>query len=103
MEAAVILSTYPDRASATKAASALINDRLAACVSFMQVDSTYWWEGKVESADEILAIFKTVGERRDELKKRIARTHPYNVPEVIEVAVQSVNAPYLQWLVKYTL
>ena len=58
----------------------------------------YSWKGKIENASECIAIFKTTDKNRELLKKRIAQTHPYDVPEIMEIDVTSVNLPYLDWL-----
>ncbi len=103
MKPAVILSTYPDRESATKIADRLVRDRLAACVNISRVESIYSWQGKIENAPEFLALFKTTQANKDRLREQIEKTHPYQVPEVIEIAVPSINEPYLKWLAESTL
>ncbi len=94
----MLASTYPDEGSAAAAAREIVGARLAACVNTVKISSVYRWRGRLEEGDECLAIFKTAAELRDALRERIASTHPYEVPEIAEIAVPSINAPYLDWI-----
>ena len=56
----------------------------------------------MENASEYLAIFKTTTKNEKLLKKKIKETHPYDVPEIGEVDVTSINKSYLNWLIEST-
>lgn len=102
-EPAIIVSTYPDKAAASGAAADLVGAGLAACVNISEISSFYSWGGKmVEDEREHIAIFKTTSDRKEELKERIGSTHPYDVPEIAEIAVSDVNGPYMRWLAAST-
>lgn len=102
-EPAIIVSTYPDKVAAAGAAAALVGAGLAACVNISEISSFYSWEGKmVEDEREHIAIFKTTSDRKEELKGRIGATHPYDVPEIAEIAVSDINGPYMRWLAAST-
>jgi len=103
MKGAVIISTYPNKKSIQKIANKLIQARLAACVNVTKISSMYFWQGKIENADEFLAVFKTTQKNKSKLKKQIKDTHPYKVPEIAELTLKDVNKPYLQWLVDSTI
>jgi periplasmic divalent cation tolerance protein len=62
------------------------------------VRSIYRWEGKVESADEVLLIIKTTRERFAAVRDRIAQVHTYDTPEIIAVPVFDGSDKYLTWL-----
>ncbi|RNJ80283.1 MAG: divalent-cation tolerance protein CutA [Nitrosopumilus sp. B06] len=102
MKPAMIISTYPDKKSASQAASKLVADRTAACVNITKISSVYSWKGRIENTTEYLALFKTTARNKRLLKKAILETHPYDVPEIVEVDVASVNEPYMQWLAEST-
>lgn len=56
-------TTIDSREAAQKIADALVSQRLAACVQVSgPITSTYWWEGKMEQAQEWVCSAKT---RRD--------------------------------------
>ena len=102
MKPAIIISTYPNKKSISKIANDLVKNKIIACVNISNISSVYFWNGKVENASEYLAIFKTTTKNKKLLKKKIAETHPYDVPEIAEVDIASINKPYLNWLVKST-
>ncbi len=99
MNGRIIISTYPDLESAEDAAKYLIKEkRLAACVNLVKIESRYIWKDKFEASGEYLAVFKTTQEKMEELKKQVESRHPFNAPEVVEIAVFDMNKKYLDWL-----
>ncbi|MFY9301441.1 MAG: divalent-cation tolerance protein CutA [Candidatus Nitrosotenuis sp.] len=102
MGAIVILSTYPDKKSISKIANKLVKGKMAACVNVTKISSVYSWQGKIENADEYLALFKTTQKNKAKLKAEIKKTHPYKVPEIAEIRVNDINKSYLQWLADST-
>jgi periplasmic divalent cation tolerance protein len=103
MKGAVLISTYPNKKSIQKIANKLVRARLVACVNVTKISSVYSWQGKIENADEFLAVFKTTQKNKSKLKKQIKDTHPYQVPEIVELTISDLNKPYLQWLVDSTI
>jgi periplasmic divalent cation tolerance protein len=98
MKPVIIISTYPNKKSISKIANDLVKNKTVACVNISKISSIYPWNGKVENTSEYLAIFKTVTKNKKLLKKKIEETHPYDVPEIAEVNVTSINKPYFSWL-----
>jgi len=98
----VIISTYPNKKSISKIANMVVKKRLAACVNYTKIGSVYTWKGKMENTEEFLALFKTTQKIKELLKKEITKTHPYDVPEILELKMDSVSKPYLDWLVEST-
>ena len=102
MKAVILISTYPNKKSITKIAKELVKNKTSACVNISKISSIYSWEGKIENTSEYLAIFKTTAKNKQLLKKKIQETHPYDVPEIAEIDVTSINKPYLDWLIDST-
>jgi len=102
MSAIILISTYPNKKSINLISNQIIKNHLAACVNIIKISSVYFWKGKTENASEYLALFKTTSKNKPNLKKTIKETHPYDVPEIMELAVNSINQPYLKWLVEST-
>ena len=102
MKPVVIISTYPDKKSISKIAKEFVKNKTVACVNISKISSVYSWKGKVEDASEYIAIFKTTTKNKKLLKQKIKDTHPYNVPEIAEIDVTSINDSYLKWLVEST-
>lgn len=95
----IVYSTYPDRKSADKAASMLVEKRLAACVSIIKIEqSVYRWQNKVEKCPEWLLMIKTAKRAYPSLERYIKRTHPHKVPEIAYVDVEKGLPGYLRWL-----
>ena len=102
MKPIIIVSTYPNKKSITKIANELVQNKIAACVSITKISSIYSWQGKIENASEYLALFKTTQKNKKSLKEKIKTSHPYDVPEIAEIEITSINQSYLKWLVKST-
>jgi len=101
MNAIVVLCTCPDDVVAERIASALVEERLAACVNRIPgIVSTYRWQGAVHSDREILLLIKTTREHFEALRERIVALHPYDVPEVIALTIDRGSAAYLDWIEK---
>lgn len=102
MAAIIIISTYPNKESVLKIANFVVKKHLAACVNFTKINSIYIWGKKLENSSEFLTFFKTTKMKKELLKKEIKKTHPYKVPEIIELETKSVNNSYLNWLTEST-
>ena len=102
MKPVVIISTYPDKKSISKIAKEFVKNKTVACVNISKISSIYSWKGKVEDTSEYIAIFKTTTKNKKLLKQKIKDTHPYDVPEIAEINVKSINDSYLKWLVEST-
>jgi periplasmic divalent cation tolerance protein len=93
------LSTFPDADTARKIVREIVEARLAACGNVVpQIHSIYWWQGKVDSGDEALAIFKLPSDRYTDFEKHLRSLHPYDVPEIIAFAVANGLPDYLRWV-----
>ena len=99
----VIVSTYPDKKSISKVAHIVVEKKLAACVNYTKINSIYSWKGKIEDVEEFLALFKTTTKSKQKLKEEIAKSHPYHVPEIVELKMDDANVPYMKWLEESTL
>jgi periplasmic divalent cation tolerance protein len=102
MKPVIIISTYPDKKTVTKTANELVKKRLAACVNISKISSIYSWKGKIENTSEFLVLFKTTQKNKNALKKAIKKMHPYDIPEIAEINISSINQPYLKWLIEST-
>jgi len=98
----IIVSTFPSKQSVTRIANKLVKRRLVACVNITTISSIYTWKGKIENQNEYLALFKTTKKNQSVLKKELKKLHPYDVPEIAEINVESINQPYMKWLVDST-
>lgn len=99
MSVLLVLCTCPDAASGERIARALVEERLAACVNRVPgLTSVYRWQDAVESAPEELLLIKTTRAAFPALQARLLALHPYALPEVIALPIDSGHAPYLDWV-----
>jgi len=95
----VAFATAPDGDVAARIARALVDERLVACANVVaNVRSIYRWQGNVEDATEVMLVLKTRADRVEALAARLAALHPYDVPELVVLAVEGGLAPYLDWV-----
>jgi periplasmic divalent cation tolerance protein len=98
---ALVLVTAPDVKVANKLIRIILQNRLAACANLIpQIESHYWWKGKIENSDEVLIIFKTTRPRLAEMEKCVLKNHPYDTPEFLALPVGSGNKKYLDWILE---
>jgi len=101
--AILVLTQMPDRTSAEALARALVESRLAACVSIgAAVESLYHWRGQIEMAQEVPVIVKTRTDAYAAVEKAILHRHPYELPEIIAVPVTDGLPAYLDWIDRET-
>jgi len=98
MSLVIVTTTLPTEEAADLLATQLVEDGVAACVQVIgPIESTYRWEGVVERSEEYYCHCKTVEAKRDALMARIKELHPYEVPEIIAIKADAVDAAYLRW------
>jgi len=99
----VVFVTAPDAEVARRLARAIVDARAAACVQIVPgMTSVYRWRGAVEESSEVLMLVKTTADRRAELEELLTREHPYDTPEIVAVAADSVSPRYARWLSEET-
>ncbi|MCX6009007.1 MAG: divalent-cation tolerance protein CutA [Chloroflexi bacterium] len=95
----VILVTTNTEAEAHKIAELLLGRRKAACVNIVpRVDSSFWWQGRLDSARESLLIIKTKASLLPEIIELVKGIHSYEVPEIIALPIIAGSEGYLKWI-----
>ena len=104
LEAVLVITNLPDRDAARRLAEKLVEERLAACVNILApCDSVYRWQGRVENAQEVPLLIKTLRVNYGKVEKTIRQCHPYELPEIIAVPVTAGLPAYLDWLASETM
>lgn len=102
-ETLLVITNLPDAEAARLLASALVEQRLAACVNILApCTSVYRWQGTIETATEVPLLIKTTTARYDALEAAIRAKHPYELPEILAVPVASGLPAYLGWVAEET-
>jgi len=97
----VILITSSTDEEAHKIADELLIRRKAACVNIVpRVSSVFWWQDKLDSAQESLLIVKTKASLLNEIVTLVKEVHSYDVPEIIALPIVGGNQDYLEWIGK---
>lgn len=87
----------PSLQVAQQIGQSLICERLAACVNILpEMNSIYEWDSTVTHAKEVLLLAKT--HRFEALKSFVVSQHPYELPAIFSLRVQSIHEPYAQWV-----
>ena len=95
----VVFVTAGTEEEAGNVAELLLDQRKAACVNIVpKVDSLFWWQGKLDSAQESLLIIKTVASLLPEIVELVKGVHSYEVPEIIAMPIIGGNEDYLKWI-----
>ena len=98
-EFCIVIVTVGKAEEAEKIASALVEERLAACCSLVpRIRSIYRWKGEVHRDEETLMLIKTRRTGFEALRRRVAALHSYEVPEIVALPVVAGHQPYLDWL-----
>ena len=98
-DAIQITTTAANRGDLERIARQVVGEGLAACA---QIDgpilSVYRWKGQVETAEEWRCTLKSLASVEAELMGAIEELHPYEVPEIITVAIPSGSQAYFDWM-----
>ena len=97
--AVVVLVTTGSEEEARRVAEHLLGQRKAACVNIVPgVSSLFWWQGKLDSAQESLLIIKTRASLLQKVIELVKEVHSYEVPEIIALPIIGGNEDYLKWI-----
>jgi periplasmic divalent cation tolerance protein len=98
---ASIYGTFASEEEARRIGRALVDERLAACVNILgPCHSIYRWQGRIEEAGEVAAIFKVAADQAEPALKRIAELHSYDVPAAVIWPIERSLPAYAAWVVE---
>jgi len=97
-QSGVILVTASSRAEAEAIAQALVQEKLAACVSLMPIHSIYTWQNEVHADQEWQLFIKSSLAQFPKLEARVREIHSYEVPEIIALPIVKGSSAYLNWI-----
>jgi len=103
MKLNIVYITAKDKEEARKIGRELVETRLAACVNIIDnMNSMYWWEGRLQDDNETVLIAKTKESLVPELIKKVKALHSYSCPCIVSLPILDGNKEYLDWLEKET-
>jgi len=98
MNLILIYLTCANDLEAEKISTHLLNKKLIACSKRMPVKSASWWEGKIESGEEILAIFETTENKFEEIEKEVKKLHSYDLFVMTAIPIVKANKGVEEWI-----
>lgn len=104
MERAVLVyTTWPSIVEAEGAGRKIVERRLAACVNILPgMVSHYWWEGKVERAEEAVMLVKTRASLAEAVGAAVKELHSYTTPAIMVLPVENADPAYHAWILQET-
>ncbi|OIN95255.1 divalent-cation tolerance protein CutA [candidate division WWE3 bacterium CG06_land_8_20_14_3_00_42_16] len=96
----LIYLSCKDIEEAKKIGKTLLEKHLAACINFFPIQSMFWWEEKIEEADEAALLIKTLKQNYKAIKVEVEKIHSYKVPFIGAFKVNQINEPYYHYLKK---
>ncbi len=97
----LILSAYPRRTAAERAARLLVRDGLAACATVQPgARAFYRWKGRDVAEATTLLWAKTTAAAARRALRAIRESHPDQVPEILVLPVAAGEPRYLAWVAR---
>ncbi|MDI6891921.1 MAG: divalent-cation tolerance protein CutA [Actinomycetota bacterium] len=95
----VVYITTSDIEEARRIAKTLVEKRLVACANIVpEIESLYWWEGKINREKEALIFVKTVREKVKNVIEEVKKLHSYEIPAIVSFDVSEGNKNFLDWI-----
>lgn len=97
----VVFITSANAQEAKKIAQSLLIQKKAACVNIIPgLNSFFWWQGRIDSAKEVLLVVKSQAKLLPGLIKLVKAIHRYSLPEIIALPITGGHKDYLEWIVQ---
>ena len=94
-----VYATFGSEEEARRIARLAVEEKLAACANVLApCHSVYRWQGRIEEAAEVPAIFKTRADAAARLIERIGALHSYDVPAAVVWPIAEALPDYARWV-----
>ena len=101
-EFGIVLTTVATPDDARRLADGLLDQRLAACVQTLAIQSAYRWKGAIQREPEQLLLIKTRAALYPAVEAHLRAHHPYELPEIVRLPIAAGSPDYLRWLAAET-
>lgn len=98
----IIQTACPSEEEATRISRILLEKKLVAGAQISEVQSLYWWEGKMHEKKEWSVNFLTRIHLFEEIRDIIFAEHSYDLPEVVALPIRKTVDRYSEWIIRYT-
>ncbi|MBP7848478.1 divalent-cation tolerance protein CutA [Patescibacteria group bacterium] len=95
--ARIVMTTYPNEGRHLKRLIvAILKQNLGACVQRINyVKAYYVREGEIKKTEEKILLIKTTADKQAKLIEFLKKQHPYELPEIMSLHPDEVDASYL--------
>jgi periplasmic divalent cation tolerance protein len=83
---------------ADKIVQVLLQKHLIACAKKIPTTSSFWWQGKIENANEVLLTMESCEENFEEIEKEVKKLHSYETPVFFATPITKITKETAQWL-----
>lgn len=98
----ILLTTAPPDKAET-IVEQMVAERWVACGNILSnMKSIYRWKGEVCREPEALIIMETKAEKSTQAMQFLQSIHPYEVPKILSLRPDLVQAEYLNWVLQET-
>src|ERR1700733_9430328 len=95
----IVLVTSKDKKEAEKISQGLLEAKLIVCANIIEgVQSLFWWQGKIDSSQEVLLVLKTKKALFKKVTAKVQSLHSYQTPEIIALPIVQGSKDYLEWI-----
>jgi len=95
----IVLVTAKDKKQAQNIAKGLLEAKLIACANIIGgVRSLFWWQGKIDSSNEVLLVLKAPKALFKKIVTKVKSLHSYQTPEIISLPIVKGSEDYLKWI-----
>lgn len=95
-----VYTTCRDREEARDLARSAVENHLAVCGDFWEVESVYPWHGVLEDVDQCMLMLTTNRQLSEKLTIFLGELHSYDVPMFISTDTNHTSELYKLWMQK---
>lgn len=100
MKACVLLLTCANEKEAKLVSETLLSKKLVVCIKSFPVSSSFLWQGKINSSDEIMLVMDSVEEKFGRVEEEVAKIHSYDTPTLVALPVTQTTQKVKEWIEK---
>lgn len=92
-----VYTTCRDREEARIIGLRAIEEKLAVCADFWEINSVYPWHGVIQEVDQYMLMITTQEDVSDALISFIGTVHSYTTPMITRLDTAVMNPTYIFW------
>ncbi len=98
----IVETTFNKKEDAESIVNFLLEEKLIACATYKNVESSYVWKGKIENEQEIEVSLHTSESLFPKVIENVRAKHPYELPRITTIHPLYTLPEYEDWVNKET-